>query len=388
MIGRRRSLAVVLTVAVGVVAGVGSLACEPGADEHDEHDEHDDAGDEHAGPASAATAWVEVSAPKDASLIELPARVVASANSRAHLDVPFRAEVVSASVAVGDTVQVGDAMVELRVPDLLEAAAILAGARRQLSAHTARRDRLTSLREQGLVGAGEVFDVETGIGKLSADRRLALATLQAANIDEQGRRDLLRTGTITLTAPTAGVVADLDAVPGDVVEAGESLARVLGRGAGRVQVAYSGALPTGVDLRFVGTNGEAFDLRGDPVATAVEPGLGRTLAWYEPREPLELAHGVRGHVIVRGAPDASPGGALLEVPRRALKLHEGKAFVAREAGGAAEPEVVEVTVLRSSGASALIRSEALALGDRVAADAATVSSIGREADEFGGGHHH
>ncbi|HLT40907.1 MAG TPA: HlyD family efflux transporter periplasmic adaptor subunit, partial [Enhygromyxa sp.] len=197
------------------------------------------------------------------------------------------------------------------------------------------------------------------------------------------RRELLDRGTVILVAPVAGVVAEIDAVPGEVVDPGESLAQILGQGAARVEVAFTGALPSDVTLEFVGLDQSRFALASTPVATAIEPGLGRTLAWYQPADGQPLAHGVRGRVVLSGT-DAQ----LLEVPRRALRLHEGRAWVGRrpEGGGAAEP--VEVEVLRSVGSSALIRSAALQVGDRVAADAATVLQLGREPGELGGGHHH
>jgi cobalt-zinc-cadmium efflux system membrane fusion protein len=355
-------------------------ACGP-APEHAHEDQGDD---EHRDEArSLTTAWVEVVRPSDASLLELPARIVAAADTRARLDAPLRGSVVSVFVQVGDRVEAGAELVEVRMPELVEAAAILAGTRAQIGAHQARRDRLEQLKEQGLVGAGEVFDLESGIGKLSAERRLALARLAAAGIDASERGELLARGTVILEAPVAGVVAELDAIPGDVVEPGESLAQILGQGSARIEVVYSGALPTDVTLEFVGLDRQRFLLQPTPVATAIEPGLGRTLAWYEPADEQPLAHGVRGRVIISGTDED-----LLEVPRRALRLHEGRAWVGRRPaeGGAAEPVAVEV--LRSVGSSALIRSDELQVGDRVAADAATVLQLGRDPSEAAGGHHH
>ena len=176
-------------------------------------------------------------------------------------------------VQVGDRVEEGAKLVELRMPDAIAAAAVLSGANAQLSAHETRRDRLEQLKSQGLVGASDVFDVESGIGKLSADRRLALATLMAAGIDSaSGRRELLAHGTVILTAPVAGVVAKLDATPGDVVDPGENLAKILGQGTARIEVAFTGAVPADVTLEFVGTDGSRFALASTPVSTAIEPG--------------------------------------------------------------------------------------------------------------------
>ncbi len=343
---------------------------EPAADEH---------ADEHA--TSTPSAWVEVRTPADASLLELSARVVAASTSRARLDVPYRATVVSVSVQAGDEVAIGDPLVELRVPELLQAAAILAGTSAQIGSHRDRKVRLEDLRGKGLVGSSDVFEVDSRIGSLSADRRLALASLKAAGVEGEGRSELLRRGTLILSSPVAGVVAELDAIPGDVVEPGESLAQVLGRGPARVEIVHSGELPANVALEFVGTEGTRFMLAAEPISTAIEPGLGRTLAWYVPADGRDLPDGVRGRVWVRGQADE-----LLEVPRRSLRLHEGKAWVAKRDGD--QVIEVEVEVLRSSGSSALIRSAGLELGDRVAADVGTVLGIGRDPAAEGSGHVH
>jgi membrane fusion protein, heavy metal efflux system len=362
-----------------VLAAALALACTPPSAPDPAHDEHD----KPDAARSLTTAWVEVERPSDASLLELPARIVAAANTRARVDVPLRGAVVEVLVQIGDRVEVGDALVELRMPEAIEAAAILAGTNTQIGAHEQRRDRLEQLKGQGLVGANQVFDVEAGIGKLSADRRLALATLTAAGIDATERKQLLRRGTVIMTAPVAGVVVDLAATPGDVMDPGESLALILGEGRARIEVAFTGALPSEVELEFVGFDGRRIPLAATPVATAIEPGLGRTLAWYEPADPEPLAHGVRGRVVLRGT-----AADLLEVPRRALHLHEGKAWVGRRPADGGEAEAVEVEVLRSVGSSALIRSSHVRAGDRVAADAATVLLLGRDPGELGEGHDH
>jgi len=382
-----RATGVLLAALLGAAGGCARLDAdaEPEAEAGHDDEHHGDAhhGDEHHEAAgSASTAWIAVVRPSDASLIELPARVEAAPSSRAHLAAPFSGTVVAPVVQVGDTVAEGDPIVELRMPAVLEAAAVLGSAADQIDTHQRRRDRLAALREQGLVGASDVFDLEASLGQLSADRRKALATLNAAGLDARGRRELRRRGTVILRAPTAGVVAELDASPGDVIEPGVSLAWILGRGPARIEVVYSGAIPQQAQLEFIGLDGDRFELAPTPVATAIEPGLGRTLAWYEPADARELAGGVRGRVRLYGERDQ-----LLEVPRRALRLDEGKAYVARR-GPDDQPQPVVVQVLRSAGGSALVMGEGLAVGDEVAADANTVLRINRSADELQGGHHH
>ncbi|MEX1365336.1 MAG: efflux RND transporter periplasmic adaptor subunit [Nannocystaceae bacterium] len=380
-VARRRSAwALALTMLAG---------CPEPASPQPESGAHADAEHQDA-HASSSSAWVQVQAPQDATLLEAPATVVAQADGRARIDVPYRSTVVEARVQVGDRVEAGAAVVEVAVPELLSAAAVLSGADDQIGTHRRRKDRLEDLQGQGLVGAADVFELERSLGALSADRRLALATFKAAGVDPRQRGEVLRRGTVMLRSPVAGVVSHLDATPGAVIEPGGRLATVLGRAPARVEVALSQPLPPGLRLEFVGADGSRFALRPEPVATAIEPGLGRTLAWYEPADGEPRSDGLRGRVVVHAEADD-----LLQVPRGALRLYEGRAYVARrppstdaEAGHDAEPERVEVQVLRSSGASALVRSATLKLGDSIAVDSQTVLLIGRDADELGGGHVH
>lgn len=363
-------------LAVTLLLGCTGPAAPPAAGEAEAHADH------HA-PASSATAWVAVGVPRDATLLEAPATVVAGAEGRASLDVAYRSTVVEARVRVGDRVEAGAALVEVAVPELLAAAAVLSGADDQIGTHRRRKDRLEDLQGQGLVGAADVFELERQLGALSAERRLALATFKAAGVDPRHRGEVLRRGTVVLRSPIAGVVSHLDAAVGAVMEPGGRLATVLGHAPARVEVAYTEPLPPGLPLEFVGRDGSRFALRPTPVATAIEPGLGRTLAWYEPEDGQPRADGLRGRVVVHAAVDGCH-----EVPRGALRLHEGRAYVARR-GTAGEPEEVEVEVLRSSGASALVQSATLREGDMVAIDSSTVLRLGRDPEELAGeGHGH
>jgi len=371
----------------GLALGLALIGCgEPG--EAGEH-EAGEGGERHH---ESATRWVPVERPRDASVLELPARIVAAPDSQAHIDAPLRGTVVGVSVRVGDRVEAGDALVELRIPEVLEAIAVLAGTGAQIGSHKDRRDRLDELEGKGLVGAGEVFEIESDLGRLSAERRLALATLAAVGVAGSERREVASRGTVLFTAPITGVVSMLDAAPGEVVEPGEGLVELLGRAPARVEVRVAGAGPdpalvagAQTELVFHGLDGSELVLGAEPVASAVEPALGRTLVWYEPADPeLRLADGVRGRVVL-----ASDDPTLFEVPRGALRLDEGRAFVGRRpADEGGEIEMVEVEVLRSVGTTALIRSEALGVGDQIAADAATVLRLGREPGELGGGGHH
>jgi hypothetical protein len=99
----------------------------------------------------------------------------------------------------------------------------------------------------------------------------------------------------------------------------------------------------------------------------VESADGTVRTWFEPLAEVALPHGAacRLRVMV----DAASGA--VAVPAKAVGLRGGKAVVMTRKAGA----VVEVTVLASSGADALVKGP-IAPGDEVAAEAPLASSEG------------
>lgn len=336
----------------------------------------------HADPPAATGSWVEVHAAEDRSLFELPARVMAAPQSRASVEIPYRATVVSISARAGDPLQRGAPLAELRVPELLQAAASLESISPQLDAYERRRQKLVELQGRGLVQAGEVFDVESGLGRLSAEQALALSTLRAFQVEGRARRELLRRGTVVLKAPVAGVLTRMDVHLGGVVEAGVPVAEIMGVGEARIEVTFSGNMQPGVELQFVTDHLPPIPLDVVPVATTTEPQWGRTVAWFRPSTAAALADGLRGRVLL-GSTEAG----LLEVPRAALRLHAGSAWVGRR-GEDDVAEMLEVEVVRSLGDMALLKSTHLKAGDEVTVEASEVLRLGAPPQPEVDGHHH
>jgi len=330
----------------------------------------------------ATGAWVAVRAATDRSLFELPAKVVAAPEGRASVEIPYRATVVSIAARAGDPVERGAPLAELRVPELLQAAASLESIAPQLDAYERRRQKLVELQGRGLVQAGEVFDVESGLGRLSAEQALALSTLRAFRVEGRARRELLRRGTVVLTAPVTGVLMRLDAHLGGVIEAGVPIAEIAGLGEARIEVMFSGTLDTSVDLQFVTDQRPPIPLDPVPVSTTTEPRWGRTIAWFRPRSSITLTDGLQGRVLL-----ASTDPGLFEVPNAALRLHAGRAWVGRRGDGPA-PDMVEVEVVRSLGEMALVRSEHLGATDEVTVEASEVLRLGAPDEPAVDGHHH
>lgn len=350
------------------------IACNP-APSRDEHVE--------VSAPNGAPRTVEVRRAEDRTLFELPARVVADPRSRARLDVPYRASVVAVPARVGDRVQEGAPLAELSVPELLQAAAALRGISAQLEAYERRRERLSELRGRGLVQAGEVFEVESSVGRLSSEQALALSTLKAFRIDGKARRELLRKGTVMLTSPVDGVVTRIAVHPGSVAEAGVTIAEIAGVASARVEVTFTGALDPGIELQFITESLPPLPLRSEAISTVVEPQWGRTLAWFALQEDVPLPEGLRGKVLVHSTEET-----LLTVPVNALRLHEGQAWVGQQAEPGSPVVMVEVDVLRTLEGMALVRSASLKVGDRIVADPTDVLRMGVDADALGGGHHH
>jgi multidrug efflux pump subunit AcrA (membrane-fusion protein) len=127
-------------------------ACTPEQAEAPHEEDH------HEEARSLTTKWIEVERPSDASLLELPAKIVAAADTRARIDAPLQGAVVGVFVQIGDRVEPGAKLVELRMPEAVVAAAILAGTNAQLGAHKtlvrSTQDRVSSVRSAAIDALG------------------------------------------------------------------------------------------------------------------------------------------------------------------------------------------------------------------------------------------
>lgn len=328
------------------VAGCGEPAAEVAAEE-----------------VSAAEPRTELArAPSDLSLLEAPASVVASPGSEARVSASLDARVVAVHVRAGDRVEVGDPIVDVVMPEVLEAAARLASVAPARSLRTQRRTELAALQAEGLVDRSRVFEQETELASLDVERRSALATLRAASLTQAEAVLALRRGAITLRAPIAGLVREASAVVGEVRgPGGAPFAVLVASVPARVEARFAQLVPRGATLTFVGIDGSRVELVSEPVAESIDPEDGTRIVWLGPREPTLLPGALHGRVVASlVAPD------VVEIDAHALILTGEGTFVDRvEAGGAATRLPVEV--LTASATRAIVRSLAapLAVGDRI-----------------------
>jgi membrane fusion protein, heavy metal efflux system len=308
---------------------------------------------------------VEVRAPRDASLLEAPAIVRADPSATGEVASTFRARVGRVHVRLGQTVKAGDPVVDVIVPEVLEAAATRVAVDRRLEVHRERAAELERLRAEGLVKSSRVFEQRTTIAALEAEHARAVATLRAADVDPAIAGRLLRRGALTLRSPVAGVVVVLDARPGEIRE-GEAapLAVVRGVGAIRVEVRTSEPWPGGGAALVFRVAGEPeLPLAPEPLVSMLDPETGTRLHWFVPDVPRPLPDGLRGSVRLVA------GREVWQVPNGAVVQDGEGAHVVRvtRSNGELDDERVAVVVVAASGANALVRG-ALREGDHVAVE--------------------
>lgn len=318
-----------------------------------------------SGPASAASGWAEVVAPRDLTLLQAPGRVVVGGDREAVLQPIFRAQIVRFHVRAGDRVRAGQAIAEVIMPDVANAAAIYRGATRRRTVQGARRDKLSRLRGEGLTSEGAVFEVSSLAAESDQQALVAAATLRAAGVDPARAGELVTRPALALTSPIDGVVQALGGRLGEVVEgSGAAIATIVGAGRARVETRFIHEPPAGARLRFAAVDGTTWPLVAAPISRVVEADDGAVTLWFEAADERVAFAGLRGTVEV-----VSEEPAVVQVPAGALR-GQGEALVVVRRRGEAVDEV-PVVLLAAAGATALVRARAdgeLVAGDRVAED--------------------
>jgi len=331
--------------------------------------------------ASATSRWVRAHPPTDLALLEAPGEAVGALDGAGEVGATFRAQVRRVHVLAGTLVERGAPIVDVVAPEVVAAAAAFVGASEPLRVGEARLAQLRVLRGEGLVDASQLFDVESRVAALRADRAAALATLRAAGLATSDARRVASSGVVTLRAPVAGVVREVRGIPGEVREAGgEPYARIAGGQAVRVEVRFAVTPPEGAHFELVLADGARVAIDGPPIARVASPTDGMTTLWLALPASPNIAP--RARLRVRVLPQVEQGEApMLEVPLRAIRRETSptgvpSALVVSQRGGVEAR--VQVIVRAASGASALVTSvlpNGLSDGDEVLSDAAALLDV-------------
>ncbi len=307
-----------------------------------------------AEPAPAAAAPRGAArAPTGSPLAEAPARVVAGPTGASVVSAPLRARVIKVRARAGDPVAAGAPLVDVVMPELLEAAARLRGSRGRLAAAQARAAQLDALRAEGMARAADQSEAALKVAEAASDVEAARAVLLAAGVrEDDASRMLAGTGQVVLKAPFAGTVSRVTAVVGEVREpGGPPLVELQSAGEVRVEARFGTAPALDAPWDFLAADGARFPLRPLGRSAAAAPEDGSRAAWFELQEEGAPASGTPGRVVLR-----QTAGAVL-VPASSVR-HEGAQASVVKADGTR----VELQLLGCSGADCLVKGS-VAAGD-------------------------
>jgi membrane fusion protein, heavy metal efflux system len=254
-----------------------------------------------AAPSSAPVdRWVPVRAGAQSASLEVPARVVAGPSSHAVVTAPLRATVLKVRAQAGDVVDAGTPLVDVVMPEVLDAAGRAEGARARLEAWTERHAQLVSMRAEGLAKSLDVSEAAARVAEAKADGQAARAVLLAAGVRDESSAALLRgNGVVSLRAPLSGVVTQVQATLGESREPSSGpLVSLESAGATRVEARSARPLSASMQFEFVSSEGKSA-LTLVSAAPTADARDGAFLSWFESASPLPA--GVLGRVVVHGA---------------------------------------------------------------------------------------
>jgi len=291
---------------------------------------------------------VKSRAASEASLLDAPARVLAAPDAAAAISAPLRARVVKVQVRAGQTVDRGQALVDVMMPELVQAAGSFSAATLKAAAYAKRKAQLELLKADGLVRSAELADVDASLATMRADAQAARATLRAAGLTDQQAEGLLTSdGTVSLRAPIAGMVTAVDTIAGEVREAGgRPLVELAGQGKSQVEARLQGDFIEGGEFELLTASGVRVSLAPISVSPRVEARDGTRLAWFTVDPEASLLPGAQGRVRVlsRATWRAVPAAAV-------VGIGEDAQVITRKANRAVP---VPVKVIAISGAEAIV----------------------------------
>lgn len=314
---------------------------------------------EGASPSSS-TRWIKVRLATGIGLLDAPARVLASPQGAAALSPPLKARVVRVRTRHGQQVAAGEALLDVLMPEAVQAAGALSAARLKAEAWAKRETQLVALQAEGLARATDLAEVQALLAGARADAQAARATLRAAGIgDKQAEALLQGDGTVPLRSPIAGVVTEVDARLGEVREpTGKALIEVAGESDGLVEARMLTEIVSGVPAEFIAPDGTLVPLELVSLSPRVETRDGARLAWFKASSG-KLFTGTAGRVRLH------PLESWRAVPAQAVQGDGANARVFVREGEKAVPTPVQL--IERSGAEAIV--EGVAVDAEVAADA-------------------
>ncbi|QCO22127.1 efflux RND transporter periplasmic adaptor subunit [Acinetobacter cumulans] len=151
------------------------------------------------------------------NIIQLPGKLAVNTDQQAHISPNFSGHVEQVSVALGQTVQKGQTLAVLSVPELIDQQANLRMAEANLDLSRQDYQREQKLWSQGISAKQDFQRAENAYRQAQISVQLAQSRLQAlgANSGQNGR--------FIIRAPIAGVISQKDIVVGENVQLADQL---------------------------------------------------------------------------------------------------------------------------------------------------------------------
>ena len=285
-------------------------------------------------------------------------RVVLKPDAQYVVAAPYPGMVARVLVAIGQPVRAGQALATFASPQLFEAGRALAEARSQANLARLALARDRSLHEDGIIPGSRWQATQARAAEAAAMVRAREAEMGAAGIVFASG-----SGEPQLVAGRAGLIAEVNAVPGTRVDGAAPLFRIVDPTALELDLLVGRDMPapTGgerVEVRQRGATGKVAGVVPASDGTAAV----RVRAALDQRGSLQAGESVNVIVHLRSTPDAT-GAGRARVPAAALTYWRGTpgVFVATKAGVRYQTVVVEAV----DDAAATVRA-ALPAGTRVA----------------------
>jgi len=312
-------------------------------------------------------AWARAESQEMAPSIEIPGELLPNDDRTVRLGAPAEGRVLRVTVAVGDQVARGKALVELQSPSASAALADLVKARAEINSRRAALAYAKTARERAERLLAAKAGARQDLDRALADEELAQAALAQAEAETARARVAIEqlgvspsTGQMAIRSPLSGLVLAREVTAGAVVQAGAPLVTVSDVSTLWLKIAApdraANALVTGQSVRFSvpALPGETFQARVDSLGGGLDPQT-RTIPV---RATVANANGrLRPHMFATVLLEVGAKTNTIAVPEEAVVLLDERPAVfisTPEDGGGARLERRNVQVGGKAGERTLV----------------------------------
>ena len=302
------------------------------------------------GPAAVGVQAVEISTLSET--IPVFAEIVTARDGAVASRVAGNVE--SAHVLAGERVQEGDLLISLNT-ELLniqleraqarmdEAKAAADTARVQIDRATVAFERVERLRGSSAFSEGRFDDTEADLLVARSQLAEAAAVLKRSEVQVAEARYQLERSAIT--APFAGVVIEVNTIPGAYIQAGSPVVRLLDVASFEVEASvpsrYIASLAPGQEMQASLESGEELTLKLRAILPIENTSTRTRLVRFAGSELGNIVNAAVGQTISVSIPVGAPR-EVLSVPKDALVQARGGWTVFVAADGKAQPRPVEI----------------------------------------------